>query len=162
MRRYLSALLACALALALYGCSIQEEDAAGVRVYCLETLAEGSSRLTYNRLALPEGATREERSALITAAVVKPESDRYFSALPEGMDPTLTHQGVVLRVDFDAGFETLAETEKSLAVAALCLSLLEQSDVSFIYISAGGKSQPPFYDQPISRSSFLTEEDTFR
>ena len=150
-----------ALILALMGCSVQEIPPAGVRVYCMEETVETGRRLVYTRLELNEDDSREACVAAILRAMVLPGSD-FSSALPWGIAPTLAFQGAVVRVEFTAEFDTLPDTQKSLAVAALSLSLLELPDVNYIYITAGGKPQPPFFDRAISRSSFITEEDALR
>jgi len=149
------------LALTLMGCSVQEVPPAGARIYCMEETAETGRRLVYTRLEVNEDDNRETRAAAILRAMTLPGGD-FSSALPWGIAPALTFQGAVVRVEFTAEFDTLPDTQKSLAAAALSLSLLELPDVNYIYITAGGKPQPPFLDRAISRSSFITEEDALR
>jgi|GEM_PF-1375449 len=155
-------LLALSLALlALCACSVQEIPPPGVRIYCVEETTDGGSRLVFTRLELDEESSREARAAAIAAAMALP-GNGFASALPWGIAPTLTFQGAVVRVDFTAEFDTLPDTQKSLAAAALSLSLLELPDIMYLYVTAGGKPQPPFFDRAITRSSFITEEDALR
>lgn len=156
MKRRIAAMLAAGLVL-LAGCTPTPQAEEGSRVYFVSH-SDGVGRLVYERVAFPADAEGQALCKSVLAAMQIPRAEGNQSALPQGVQVSVSVNGQIATLDFSARPEELSTAQWSLAVSAAALSLLEINDIGYIYIRAGGESVAPFYDWIVSRSSFVTDE----
>lgn len=149
--------LALAALAALSSCGYQEDEQNGVPIYYIGAVS-GMDRLEEQRLAVPEEVGVDEIIELVLAALCEPADTDRHSPVPVGVGIEVSRRGVVVSVDFGEGFTLLSPARKSLATAAVALSLLGLENVRYIYFTVQGEGCAPFYDRAATAASFITEQ----
>ena len=153
-----AALLFCLLLLC--SCAAEPAERDGARVYFLtaDPAARGLFRLE-PRLVPLSGETAAAQAGMILSAMRTPASEGLSSAIPDNISVLSVREGgSLLRIELSPEYSELDSGRKSVAAAAIAMSLFEIPGVQYVAITAAGENQAPYNISYYTRSNLFIDD----
>ncbi len=153
---------------AVAGCSAsqtdpaaEDENAYGIKAYYIydSGLSVPRSPLSSETVYIDEPDNVEAAIDELFALLRSPKNSGSTSSIPDSVTVKSSLEGDTLTVDFSIGFMVMPRFDQVLTVSAVCLTMLQLPQITFVKVKCDGDMIEPFGDAHFTEDSFILRDD---